>query len=616
MIANNTYGDLGQLSSKKVGNNTQNINFAYNVRGWLTDINNTVALKQETDPKDLFALKINYDKATSGIAGVKALYNGNISETSWATNSDNGIARSYGYKYDNLNRLKEGIFQKAAVTTNAYNEILSYDKNGNIMGLSRIGSSESATAIDALVYTYANNSTANQLVKVTDSSLKNLGFTDGTNTGDDYVYDLNGNMISDANKNITAITYNHLNLPTKITFATTGNIVYIYNATGQKLQKIVNETGKTAVTTDYLGGYQYDNNVLKFIPTAEGYAEPSGSSYQYIYQYKDHLGNVCLSYDKTLAIKEESNYYPFGLKHNGYNPVKVGVENKYKYNGKELQDELSLNLYDYGARNYDPTLGRWMNIDPLAEMGRRWSPYNYGLDNPLFFIDPDGMLSESFMKKIMNSESGTTWTNNNNGTFTSSTTGETTSDGETSGGIDPPSKKKVEDMTPAEKNEYWRKYNEEKLLPLNESLINFAFIADGAGALSELFTVKASFKLTSLTGIFKNLLNKASRFTVDSPKFDYFFGRVVTGNEHNIQRSAQNLADLTTLGIKTEKELMKVFNKAWNSPIIQKIETSHGVSVIKSASVGKRGQAIQVSFFYKGGDMSLTPTVSTIIPKL
>lgn len=182
--------------------------------------------------------------------------------------------------------------------------------------------------------------------------------------------------------------------------------------------------------------------------------------------------------------------------------------------------------------------------------------------------------------------------------------------------VDPPSKKKIEDMTPEEKNEYWRKYNEEKLLPLNESLITFTFIADGAGALSELFTVKASFKLTSLTGLFENLLSKASRFTVKSSKFDYFFGRVVTSNEHNIQRSAQNLADLTTLGIKTEKDLMRVFNKAWNSPIINKIETTHGVSIIKSASVGKNGQAIQVSFFYKGGDMGLTPTVSTIIPKL
>jgi hypothetical protein len=55
--------------------------------------------------------------------------------------------------------------------------------------------------------------------------------------------------------------------------------------------------------------------------------EASGSSYKYIYQYKDHLGNIRISYDKTLAIKEESNYYPFGLKQEGYNTVKIGFEN-------------------------------------------------------------------------------------------------------------------------------------------------------------------------------------------------------------------------------------------------------------------------------------------------
>ncbi|MCE1190371.1 MAG: RHS repeat-associated core domain-containing protein [Ignavibacteria bacterium] len=128
--------------------------------------------------------------------------------------------------------------------------------------------------------------------------------------------------------------------------------------------------------------------------TGEGRAiKDQNGTWSYEYDLKDHLGNTRVSFAAINGIalpQQYKDYYPFGMEMaQAY--TSVGAPTKYLYNGKELQDEFGLGWYDYGARFYDPAIGRWNTMDPLGEKWRRMSPYNYAANNPIPFIDPDGM---------------------------------------------------------------------------------------------------------------------------------------------------------------------------------------------------------------------------------
>ncbi|WP_442267055.1 DUF6443 domain-containing protein [Tenacibaculum sp. ZS6-P6] len=522
----------------------QKVDYKYNVRGWLTNINEDVH-----NDNDLFNFSIKYNDSDVELS--KRLYNGNIAQTRWQTENVDKTTKTYGYSYDALNRITAAVY----TPDQKYNlSEVEYDKNGNITFLIREGYiNDSATVfstMDELIYQYEGN----QLINILDDGDKDHGFKYVENA-DDYGYDANGNMIFDGHKGITNITYNHLNLPTKVTIGGK-DIDYTYDAAGMKLKKVVEN-----ITTDYAGNHIYENGVLQFFNHPEGYVKAdvtsSGVEMNYVYQYKDHLGNVRLSYtdnnndgvisrpsttlffddlentqgwdsqgalyggsatidtsksisgtksarlegngdvfahsnvwipinnssatqyhfsgwvymdapaeggyarlilymhkngetnyftqiadagkvrtsgkwvyvEKTVSVPanikklnlrigtytngakvtswfddlriskvnanseiiEESNYYPFGLKHKGYNNVVSAHGNstaqKYDYQGQENNQSLGYNMHEFELRHYDAALGRFVTTDPYEQFD---SPYVAMGNNPVVSFDPDG----------------------------------------------------------------------------------------------------------------------------------------------------------------------------------------------------------------------------------
>lgn len=622
LLFENEYNKIGELVTRKLhsrdsaGTFAQKIDFRYTIRGWLEKVNDIVS----PEPTDLFSMKLNYNAPTSI---VDAQFNGNVSEIIWG--SAGSGKQSYRYKYDKLNRLTEAnYFNSSRPTLNGrYTEKVGdathqgYDLNGNIQKLLRYGkkSIDSYGLMDDLTYHYVGK--GNQLTAVNDAIATNLnedGFKEVIEATDEYLYDNNGSMTKDLNKDIALIEYNYLNLPKKVTKTNGEYVTYAYDASGRKLyQQVYNASSVLQKTTDYIGEFVYENNLLQFVNHEEGRIVADNSPgaphpWEYQYNLKDHLGNVRLTfsektttteYKATLetatqtseqntfrnysrnnfdlhdhtdagttftysqllnagnnsqiglsksfevnpgdivdlevfakyeeptstnanpstlftalvsaftlnasggtglegqqaynsfnsyfgagpaitedewedddapkaylnyllfdenfvvvdfgfdqisvdakqvgvspivphdylnlnvkvrekgylyvylsnenptlanvyfddfkityrtAIEQSNDYYAFGLSIASTSFQKESsIKNNYLYNSKELQDELDLAWLDFGARMYLPEIGRWGVIDPLAEKMRRFTPYNYAYNNPIKFVDPDGM---------------------------------------------------------------------------------------------------------------------------------------------------------------------------------------------------------------------------------
>ncbi len=347
------------------------------------------------------------------------LWTFNITSITWKSAEENTKTYRYDYEYDDLYRLKSGIFRSKTnsaawtLANGAYNseKNLVYDYNGNIKSLQR--TDNNGVLSDNLGYEYNGN----KIVAVNDLNQSDLGyFKNGTEkksiTGlPEYEYDQNGNLVLDKNKGIT-VEYNFNNLPVLITFNSGERIEWLYTSSGQKIRKnVYSQNGNLVSKTDYVGGMEFENEVLTFISNDEGRIRPlvgTVTEFKYEYDIKDHLGNVRMTItpdDNVPKILQEDSYYPFGLKIAGMTTI-TGSENKYTYNGKELVDDFDLNWYHYGARYYDPTLGRWHSIDPADEFH---SPYAYCGNNPINFYDPNGMWADPIQNGELRGWYGNNW---------------------------------------------------------------------------------------------------------------------------------------------------------------------------------------------------------------
>ncbi|WP_426477978.1 DUF6443 domain-containing protein [Chryseobacterium sp. CBSDS_008] len=390
-LAQNKYNEISQLESKKVGGTAasplQTIAYQYNIRGWMTKVNDPANLNGK-----LFGYEMKYNNPvyTNTSTG---RFNGNIAEIDWNISSNEGLKR-YNYQYDALNRMLKGVYSEpnsSVAQNNYFNEELSYDLNGNIKTLKRfswpVSGGTTAEKIDDLIYNYQNGDKSNTLDKITLPSgvINNRsGYNALQGT---MAYNLNGNMTDHPDKKMK-ISYNYLNLPSYISvnegLIGICNTSYTYRADGTKVSKTYSMNG--SIETNYLDGFQYDNRhaydtsaslytvpTLKFVPTSEGYYDFTEN--KYIYNYTDHLGNIRVSYKNNgtaLEVIDVNNYYPFGLKHQNGTVVPVpfaGVPYNYKFQGQELQET---GFYSFKWRNYMPDVGRFFNIDPLAES----FPYN------------------------------------------------------------------------------------------------------------------------------------------------------------------------------------------------------------------------------------------------
>ncbi len=443
-LANYTYDEQDLMRKRNLGGTSstylQSLDYTYNDQGWLVNINgynlgggSSVGIKASpaapvaptpsagatVESNDLFYLALKYDVLEPSFPAT-ARKDGNIAQVIWRTRGRE--RQAYAAEYDYLSRMTTASYYDltdANVRTEdqKFKEQVTYaDLRGNIASIKRNGMYPSGAtwvvgAIDDLTFAYPTTSgktTSNRLTTVSDAVTtagKNFGFKPGTGAG--YDYDANGNLILDTYKGITDIAYNYLNLPSKSTLGSK-TITLVYDATGRKL-KTTTAGGTSA--ENYVQWYadelEYRGTSLEAIYHEEGRVTPKTSTtWQYEYSIRDHLGNTRLTFADisgtgkievtnnaaTNEVLQENHYTPFGLEMDYTWMGSTTTSSKYRYNSIERNEDFGLKIDMADYRSYDPAIGRWLQVDPLAEEAPDLNPYRFGFNNPIGYSDPLGLF--------------------------------------------------------------------------------------------------------------------------------------------------------------------------------------------------------------------------------
>ena len=385
-LASNSYDELGRLKSTiRHGSSTLKTDYDYNVRNWTTKVESP-----------LFKEQLYYNTSHHGST---PQWGGMVSAMDWQTDN---VARGYRFLYDGFSRLTQADYMEGGSTNAKYDTRYTYDLMGNMLTLERNGKQDGGSygPIDDVTFTYNGN----QLVKADDAAddptyAGVFNFRDGSSEEQEYEYDANGNMTKDANKRISSITYNLLNLPQRIYFETKTIENIVYSADGRKLRATYTFPPMRymppkpprikVVKTDYCDNVIYQDGKLSQILVDGGYITFSGTTPVYHYYLKDHLGNNRVVAKSDGTVEQVNHYYPFG----GLMAESTGGDiQRYKYNGKELDRMFGLDWYDYGARHYDGVRAQFTTFDPLAEKDYGTSPYAYCGNAPIIRVDRDGRI--------------------------------------------------------------------------------------------------------------------------------------------------------------------------------------------------------------------------------